>query len=90
MEQTVVAQKRCNRHGKCLSRIKCEKLWQFHGAARADPVIKYALFDAESDLQGAICSSAADFVHREIVISIQNAIIIRIPLHRTGALCSNI
>lgn len=34
-----------------LSRIKCEKLWQFHGAARADPVIKYALFDAESDLQ---------------------------------------
>lgn len=49
-------------HRKCarLSRIKCEKLWQFHGAARADPVIKYALFDAESDLrQSAICSSAA-------------------------------
>lgn len=41
-----------------LSRIKCEKLWQFHGAARADPVIKYALFDVESDLQHAICTTA--------------------------------
>lgn len=45
---------------------------------RADPVIKYTLFDAEIRFAG-LQFAGSDFVRHEIVISVQNAIIMRIP-----------